>query len=130
MQDQELRGKRVLIREDLNVPVKNGAVASDARLRAALPTIEAALAAGARVILMSHLGRPVEGEFDQQFSLAPVAQHLSGLLGKPVALAAEWREGMDLADGEIALLENVRFNPGEKSDDETLSRAYASLCDI
>ena len=130
MQDQELRGKRVLIREDLNVPIKNGAVASDARIRAALPTIEAALAAGARVILMSHLGRPVEGEFDQQFSLAPVAQHLSGLLGKPVALAAEWREGMDLADGEIALLENVRFNPGEKSDDETLSRAYASLCDI
>ena len=130
MQDQELRGKRVLIREDLNVPIKNGAVASDARIRAALPTIEAALAAGARVILMSHLGRPVEGEFDQQFSLAPVAQHLSGLLDKPVALAAEWREGVDLADGEIALLENVRFNPGEKSDDETLSRAYASLCDI
>ena len=130
MQDQELRGKRVLIREDLNVPIKNGAVASDARIRAALPTIEAALAAGARVILMSHLGRPVEGEYDQQFSLAPVAQHLSGLLGKPVALAGEWREGVDLADGEIALLENVRFNPGEKADDEALSRAYASLCDI
>lgn len=130
MQDQELRGKRVLIREDLNVPIKNGAVASDARIRAALPTIEAALAAGARVILMSHLGRPVEGEYDQQFSLAPVAQHLSGLLGRPVALAAEWREGVELADGEIALLENVRFNPGEKADDEALSRAYASLCDI
>ena len=130
MQDQELRGQRVLIREDLNVPIKNGAVASDARIRAALPTIEAALAAGARVILMSHLGRPVEGEYDQQFSLAPVAQHLSGLLGKPVALAGEWREGVDLADGEIALLENVRFNPGEKADDEALSRAYASLCDI
>ena len=130
MQDQELRGKRVLIREDLNVPIKNGAVASDARIRAALPTIEAALAAGARVILMSHLGRPVEGEYDQQFSLAPVAQHLSGLLGKPVALAGQWREGVDLADGEIALLENVRFNPGEKADDEALSRAYASLCDI
>lgn len=130
MQDQELRGQRVLIREDLNVPIKNGAVASDARIRAALPTIEAALAAGAKVILMSHLGRPVEGEYDQQFSLAPVAQHLSGLLGKPVALAAEWREGVDLADGEIALLENVRFNPGEKADDEALSRAYASLCDV
>lgn len=130
MQDQELRGQRVLIREDLNVPIKNGAVASDARIRAALPTIEAALAAGARVILMSHLGRPVEGEYDQQFSLAPVAQHLSGLLGKPVALAAEWRDGVELAAGEIALLENVRFNPGEKADDEALSRAYASLCDV
>jgi len=130
MQDQELRGKRVLIREDLNVPIKNGAVASDARIRAALPTIEAALAAGARVILMSHLGRPVEGEYDQQFSLAPVAQHLSELLGKPVALAADWREGVDLGDGEVAMLENVRFNPGEKADDEALSRAYASLCDI
>lgn len=130
MQDLELRGKRVLIREDLNVPVKQGAVTSDARIRAALPTIEAALAAGAKVILMSHLGRPVEGEFDAQFSLAPVAQHLSGLLGKPVALVADWRGGVTLADGAVALLENVRFNPGEKKDDEALSRAYAGLCDI
>ena len=130
MRDQELRGKRVLIREDLNVPVKEGVVGSDARIRAALPTINAALDAGARVILMSHLGRPVEGEFDPQFSLAPVAQHLSGLLGKPVELVSEWREGVTLADGEVALLENVRFNPGEKADDEALARAYAALCDI
>lgn len=130
MQDLDLRGKRVLIREDLNVPVKQGVVTSDARIRAALPTIQAALAAGARVILMSHLGRPVEGEFNAEFSLAPVAQHLSGLLGKPVALVTEWRGGVALADGAVALLENVRFNKGEKKDDEALSRAYADLCDI
>lgn len=130
MQDLDLRGKRVLIREDLNVPIKHGAVASDARIRAALPTIKAALYAGAKVLLMSHLGRPVEGEFDQAFSLAPVAEHLSGLLGKPVALVSDWRDGVALADGEVALLENVRFNPGEKKDDEALSRAYAALCDI
>ena len=130
MRDLELKGKRVLIREDLNVPVKDGRVSSDARIRAALPTIEAALQAGARVILMSHLGRPVEGEFDPQFSLAPVADHLAGLLGKPVALLSDWRGGIELADGEVALLENVRFNPGEKKDDESLARAYAALCDI
>jgi phosphoglycerate kinase len=130
MRDLELKGKRVLIREDLNVPVKDGRVSSDARIRAALPTIEAAVQAGARVILMSHLGRPVEGEFDPQFSLAPVADHLAGLMGKPVTLLTDWRGGVELADGEVALLENVRFNPGEKKDDETLARAYAALCDI
>lgn len=130
MRDQDLKGKRVLIREDLNVPIKNGAVTSDARIRAAVPTIEAAVQAGARVILMSHLGRPVEGEFEQQFSLAPVADHLAGLLGKPVTLVADWRAGIELADGGVALLENVRFNPGEGKDDETLARAYAALCDI
>jgi len=130
MKDQDLRGRRVLIREDLNVPIRNGQVSSDARIRAALPTIEAALAAGARVILMSHLGRPVEGEYDEQFSLATVARHLSGMLGKPVALVTDWRGGVDLADGEVALLENVRFNPGEKADDDDLSLAYAALCDI
>jgi phosphoglycerate kinase len=130
MRDLELNGKRVLIREDLNVPVKDGKVSSDARIRAALPTIEAAVQAGAKVILMSHLGRPVEGEFDPQFSLAPVADHLAGLLGKPVALLSDWRAGVELADGEVALLENVRFNPGEKKDDEALARAYAALCDI
>jgi phosphoglycerate kinase len=119
-----------LIREDLNVPVKQGVVTSDARIRAALPTIEAALAAGAKVILMSHLGRPVEGEFNAEFSLAPVAQHLSSLLGKTVELVTEWRGGVTLADGAVALLENVRFNKGEKKDDEALSRAYADLCDI
>jgi phosphoglycerate kinase len=130
MKDLDLRGKRVLIREDLNVPIKDGQVSSDARIRAALPTIEAARAAGAKVILMSHLGRPVEGEFDPQFSMAPVAAHLSGLLGADVALVEDWRAGVDLAEGEVALLENVRFNPGEKSDAEDLSRDYAALCDI
>ena len=96
MSDLDLRGKRVLIREDLNVPTRDGVVTSDARIRAALPTIEAALAAGARVIVMSHLGRPVEGEYDAQFSLSPVATHLSGLLNKPVSLVADWRAGVDL----------------------------------
>ena len=130
MRERELKGCRVLIREDLNVPIKDGRVASDARILAALPTIKAASAAGARVILMSHLGRPVEGEFDQQFSLAPVAGHLGELLGRPVSLVSDWRDGVELADGEIALLENVRFNPGEKKDDEALARAYAALCDV
>jgi phosphoglycerate kinase len=130
MRDLDLKGKRVLIREDLNVPLKDGQVSSDARIRAALPTIRAALAAGAKVILMSHLGRPVEGEYDQQFSMAPVAEHLAGLLQQPVRLVADWRAGVELADGEIAMLENVRFNPGEKKDDEDLARAYAALCDI
>jgi phosphoglycerate kinase len=130
MQDQDLHGKRVLIREDLNVPIKSGVVSSDARIRAAVPTIKSALSAGAKVILMSHLGRPVEGEFDEQFSLAPVATHLAGLLGVPVTLKADWRSGIDLAVDEVVLLENVRFNPGEKSDAEDLARAYAALCDI
>jgi phosphoglycerate kinase len=130
MKDQALGGQRVLIREDLNVPVKNGAVSSDARIRAALPTIKAAIDAGARVILMSHLGRPTEGEFDSAFSMAPVAEHLSGLLGQPVQLVSDWRSGVDLADGEVALLENVRFNRGEKADDDELAKAYAALCDV
>ena len=130
MSELDLAGKRVLIREDLNVPVKDGQVTSDARIRAALPTIEAAVAAGARVILMSHLGRPVEGEVDKQYSLAPVAEHLAGLLNQTVTLVEEWRLGVELHDGEVALLENVRFNPGEKADDEDLARAYAGLCDV
>ena len=130
MRDLDLKGKRVLIREDLNVPINDGVVSSDARIRAALPTIQAAAGAGAKVILMSHLGRPVEGEFDPQFSMAPVAEHLAGLLGQPVTLLSDWREGVELADGEVAMLENVRFNPGEKKDAEDLARAYASLCDI
>ena len=130
MDNLDLRGKRVLIREDLNVPLKDGAVSSDARIRAALPTIEKALAAGARVILMSHLGRPTEGEFESQFSMAPVAQHLSGLLGKPVSLVQDWRAGVDVGEGEVVLLENVRFNPGEKKDNDDLARAYAGLCDV
>ncbi len=130
MSDLELRGKRVLIREDLNVPIKNGSISSDARIRAALPTVEAALSAGARVILMSHLGRPVEGEYDVQFSMAPVADYLTEQLAKPVQLVSDWRDGVALDEGGVALLENVRFNVGEKADDETLARAYASLCDI
>ncbi len=130
MRNFDLKGKRVLIREDLNVPVKDGRVSSDARIRAALPTIEAAVRAGARVILMSHLGRPVEGEFDPQFSMAPVATHLAGLLGRPVSLVTDWRGGVALADGEVAMLENVRFNPGEKKNGDELARAYAALCDI
>jgi len=130
MGNLELRGQRVLIREDLNVPIKNGVVSSDARIRAALPTIEAAVAAGAAVILMSHLGRPTEGQFEQQFSMAPVAEHLAGLLGEPVELVSDWQSGVEVAPGSIVLLENVRFNPGEKADDEELARAYAALCDI
>ena len=130
MSDLPLAGKRVLIREDLNVPIKDGRVTSDARLRAALPTIERALAANAAVILMSHLGRPQEGEFDAALSLAPVAAALAELLGRPVPLVKDWRQGVAVAPGDLVLLENVRFNPGEKKNDETLSRAYAGLCDL
>ena len=130
MDDLDLSGRRVLIREDLNVPVKDGAVASDARIRAALPTVRKALGAGARVMLMSHLGRPSEGEYDGQFSMRPVAEHLGGLLGQEVALVQDWRGGVDVAPGQVALLENVRFNAGEKKDDEALARAYAGLCDV
>jgi len=130
MKDLDLKGRRVLIREDLNVPIKDGAVTSDARIRAALPTIETARQAGAKVILMSHLGRPTEGEFDRQFSMAPVAEHLAGLLGQAVTLVEDWRLGVELNDGDVALLENVRFNPGEKADDDELARAYAGLCEI
>lgn len=130
MSDLDLQGRRVLIREDLNVPIRDGAVSSDARIRAALPTIRAAVDAGARVILMSHLGRPTEGEFDAQYSMAPVAEYLAGLLGQKVTLVEDWKLGVELNDGEVALLENVRFNPGEKADDESLARAYAGLCEI
>jgi phosphoglycerate kinase len=130
MADLALAGKRVLIREDLNVPVSDGKVTSDARIRAALPSIELALNAGAKVIVMSHLGRPAEGEYESKYSLAPVAEHLGRLLNRKVPLVSDWREGVELADGELALLENVRFNEGEKLDDEDLSKAYASLCDV
>ncbi|MFP4137227.1 MAG: phosphoglycerate kinase [Halomonas sp.] len=131
MTDLDLSGKRVLIREDLNVPVKHGKVTSDARLRAALPSIQAALDGGARVLLMSHLGRPTEGEPAEEFSLAPVAEHLGELLGRPVRLVKAYLEDeVAIADGEVVLLENVRFNPGEKKDDETLAKRYAALCDV
>ncbi|WP_280554478.1 phosphoglycerate kinase [Halomonas sp. 25-S5] len=131
MTDLDLNGQRVLIREDLNVPVKHGKVTSDARLRASLPTIQAALDGGARVMLMSHLGRPTEGEPAEAFSLAPVAEHLSELLGRPVRLVADYLgSDVTVADGEVVLLENVRFNSGEKKDDEALARQYAALCDV
>jgi phosphoglycerate kinase len=130
MADLDLKGKRVLIREDLNVPVQNGIVTSDARIRAALPTVRLALEKGARVVLLSHLGRPEEGKFDPEFSLAPVAAKLSELLGKPVPLVADWLGGVSVAAGSVVLCENVRFNKGEKKDGEALSRQMAALCDV
>ncbi len=131
MTDLPLEGQRVLIREDLNVPIKNGRVSSDARLRAALPTIQAAARAGAKVLLMSHLGRPTEGEPADEFSLAPVAEHLSELLGSPVKLITDHLDTAPTLDnGDVVLLENVRFNSGEKKDDESLAKQYAALCDI
>jgi phosphoglycerate kinase len=131
MTDLDLAGKRVLIREDLNVPIRDGKVASDKRIRASLPTIEHAMNAGAKVMLMSHLGRPTEGEFAEEFSMRPVADHLSGLLGREVRLVADYLENApQMEDGEVVLLENVRFNAGEKKNDETLSRKYAALCDV
>lgn len=129
--DLDLKQQRVLIRQDLNVPVENGVVTSDARIRASLPTLRLALDAGARVMVMSHLGRPTEGEPDSQFSLEPVAIRMSELLGIPVRLVKDYLDTAPEVDaGEIVLLENVRFNSGEKKNDEALSRQYASLCDI
>ncbi|SMF23137.1 phosphoglycerate kinase [Alteromonadaceae bacterium Bs31] len=130
MKDLDLSGKRVLIRQDLNVPIQDGKITSDVRIQASLPTIKQALAAGAKVMLMSHLGRPTEGEYAEEFSLKPVAQRLSELLSKDVGVIKEWQNGFDLNDGELVLLENVRFNKGEKKDDEALSKAYAALCDV
>ena len=130
MADQALAGKRVMIREDLNVPVDGGVVTSDARIRAALPTIRAAVEQGARVILLSHLGRPKEGEFSAENSLAPVATRLGELLDQPVRLQRDWLDGVECAPGEVVLCENVRFNKGEKKDDETLARRMAALCDV
>jgi phosphoglycerate kinase len=130
MTDIDLSGKRVLIREDLNVPIADGAVASDARIRAALPTIRTALDAGAAVMVMSHLGRPTEGQPDEEFSLQPVATHMAGLLGIDVPLVRDWIDGVDVAAGQLALLENVRFLEGEKACDEALSRKMAALCDV
>ncbi len=130
MTDLPLAGKRVLIREDLNVPVHDGKVTSDARIRAALPTIQHAMNAGARVFVMSHLGRPEEGVYADEFSLAPVAQRLSELLGRPVPLKRDWLGGVDCAPGEVVICENVRFNKGEKKDAEALSKQMAALCDI
>ena len=130
MTDLDLRGKRVLIREDLNVPVQAGVVTSDARIRAALPTLRRAQEAGARVLVLSHLGRPEEGVYDEQYSLAPVAARLSELLGRPVPLRKDWLKGVECAAGEVVLCENVRFNRGEKKDREDLARSMAALCDV
>ncbi len=130
MLDLDLKGQRVLIREDLNVPVEGGVITSDARIRASLPTIRAARDAGARVMLLSHLGRPKEGEFSAENSLAPVAARLGELLGTSVRLVGDWLGGVECAPGEVVLCENVRFNKGEKKDDEALSRRMAALCDI
>jgi phosphoglycerate kinase len=130
MAEVSLDGKRVLIREDLNVPVANGKVTSDARIRAALPTIRAALDANAAVMLMSHLGRPVEGQAADEFSLQPVADHLATLLERDVPLVKDWIDGVDVAPGDVVLLENVRFLEGEKACDEGLSKKMAALCDV
>jgi len=130
MQDIDLQGKRVLIRQDLNVPVKDGAVTSDARIRASLPTIKLALKKGATLMLMSHLGRPTEGESDPAFSLQAVVDYLNEALDGGVVLATDYLNGFDVSSAKVTVLENVRFNKGEKSDDETLAKQYAALCDV
>ncbi|MDH5302116.1 MAG: phosphoglycerate kinase [Gammaproteobacteria bacterium] len=130
MTDLKLAGKRVLIRADLNVPVKDGKVTSDVRIRATLPTIEQAAKSGAKVMVMSHLGRPEEGVFSEENSMKPVADHLSKLMGKPVRLIRDYFDGVEVAAGEVVLFENVRFNKGEKKNSDDLAKKYASLCDV
>jgi phosphoglycerate kinase len=131
MTDLDLKGKRVLIRADLNVPVKDGKVTSDARITASMPTIEHAMKAGAKVMVMSHRGRPTEGEVDEANSMQPIAEDMSTKLGKEVRLIKDYIDGgFDVAEGEVVLLENVRFNAGEKKDNETLAKKYAALCDV
>ncbi len=122
MTDLDLAGKRVFIRADLNVPVKDGKVTSDARIRASLPTIELALKQGAKVMVTSHLGRPTEGEYNEEFSLLPVVNYLKDKLSNPVRLVKDYLDGVEVAAGELVVLENVRFNKGEKKDDEALSK--------
>ncbi|WP_240221300.1 phosphoglycerate kinase [Rheinheimera hassiensis] len=130
MSDLDLNGKRVLIREDLNVPVKNGKVTSDARLKAAIPTIELALSKGAKVMVMSHLGRPEEGVYDAESSLQPVVDYLTEALAAPVRLAANYLDGIDINAGEVVVFENVRFNKGEGKNDDALAQKLAALCDV
>ena len=130
MTDLELQGKRVLIREDLNVPIKNGIITSDARILAAIPTIEYALKAGARVILMSHLGRPIEGNFNEQYSIKPIARYIKEMLKVDITVTSDREEKIFNCDTDIIFLENVRFNEGEKTNSQSLSKSYASLCDI
>ncbi|RMH52983.1 MAG: phosphoglycerate kinase [Zetaproteobacteria bacterium] len=131
MTDLDLKGKRVLIREDLNVPIVDGEVGDDTRIRASLPTMRHAMDGGARVMVMAHLGRPTEGEYEECFSLAPVARHLSKLLGKEVRLIKDYLDhAPEVAEGELVLLENIRFNKGEKKNDDGLAKRYAALCDL
>ncbi len=130
MTDLDLNGKRLLIRQDLNVPVKDGVISSDIRIQASLPAIELALKSGAAVMIMSHLGRPTEGEFDVAASLQPVATRLSELLNKPVRLEKDWIDGIEISAGEVVLCENVRFNVGEKANSPELGKKMAALCDI
>ena len=130
MSDLDLKGKRVLIREDLNVPVKDGVVTSDVRIRASLPTMKMAMEQGAKVMLMSHLGRPEEGVYDESQSLAPVAERLTELLGVKVRLEKDWIDGVEAGEGEVVLCENVRFLNGEKKNDEALAKKMAGLCDV
>lgn len=130
MQDLDLKGKRVLMREDLNVPMKDGKITSEQRLTASLPAIKMAINAGAHVIVMSHLGQPDEGAFVPEFSMAPVAERLSQLLGKPVRLVKDWLDGVEVAAGEVVMVENVRFNKGEKKNNEDLAKKMAALCDV
>jgi len=130
MTDLDLNGKRILIRQDLNVPIANGEITSSKRIRASLPTIQQALRAGAGVMIMSHLGRPTEGQYDEKYSLAPVANCLYKLLGIPVRFEQSWLDGLNVAPGQVVVCENVRFNPGEKTNDEALGQKMAALCDI
>ncbi|QUI64672.1 phosphoglycerate kinase [Pseudoalteromonas sp. A22] len=130
MADLDLNGKRVLIREDLNVPIKDGKVASDARIRAALPSIKLALEKGAKVMVMSHLGRPTEGEYDAQYSMQPVVDYLNDALSQDVRLVTDYLDGVNVQDNEVIVFENARFNVGEKKDDEVLAKKLAALCDV
>jgi phosphoglycerate kinase len=130
LEELELGGKKVLIRQDLNVPIKAGVVTSDKRIKASLPTIEMAMKQGAKVMLMSHRGRPIEGEASDEFTLQPVADRLSELLGVTVRLEKDWLDGVEMNDGEVVLCENVRFNKGEMANDDALSKRMAAMCDI
>ncbi|MBL4774058.1 MAG: phosphoglycerate kinase, partial [Alcanivoracaceae bacterium] len=130
MQNQDLKNKRVLIRQDLNVPIKDGVISSDKRITASLPTIKLALEKGAAVMVMSHLGRPTEGQYEEKFSLQPVADYLSQALDQNVKLLKDWLDDVEVEPGQLVLLENVRFNVGEKVNNEALCKKMASLCDI
>jgi phosphoglycerate kinase len=130
MHNIDLTGKRILIREDLNVPIINGKIISDARILAILPTLRLAIESQCTILIMSHMGRPIEGRFDSELSLKPIAKHLSNLVSKNVQFIANWRDGVDIPQGSIALLENVRFEIGEKKNDDLLAKQMAKLCDI